>query len=68
MADVIQQTRNFFKEVWEELHKVHWTSRAQLWQSTRVVILGAFFLAMYLYAIDALSAKVLQGWLLGMRQ
>jgi preprotein translocase SecE subunit len=65
-ANVMQRTEQFFKEVWHELQKVNWTSWEQLKQSTRVVILGAALMAVYLGLADMLFSAILK-WFLEVR-
>jgi len=55
--------KQFFREVWQELNKVNWSSRQQLVQSTKVVILGAFVIAIYLGAVDFVFSAVLTWFL-----
>ncbi len=65
-TNIIQSSLQFLKEVWQELTKVNWTSREQLWQSTRVVIIGAVVMAIYLGLMDFASSMVLN-WFLELR-
>ena len=43
---------NFFEETKQELNKVTWPSRNELWQATIVVIVTTFILASFIGAID----------------
>ena len=43
---------NFFKETKQELNKVTWPSREELWQSTVVVIITTAILAAFIGAVD----------------
>jgi len=61
--NIAQRTVHFVRDVWDEMHKVNWTSRAQLWQTTKVVIIGTLLMAAYLYIADYLFAAVLTRFL-----
>jgi preprotein translocase SecE subunit len=65
-ANIVQRTEQFLQQVWQELTKVNWTSREQLKQSTRVVIVGAALMAVYLGLADVLFSAVLK-WFLDVR-
>jgi preprotein translocase subunit SecE len=58
--ETIQQSTQFFQEVWTELKKVHWPS----WQETRgatiVVILAVLLMSAYLGLVDFLLAQVVE--------
>ena len=62
----LKTTKRFFSEVWQELHKVTWSTREQLIQSTKVVILGAFITAAYLGAVDFIFSAILT-WFLDLK-
>lgn len=70
MADeqqnIAKRSQQFVKEVWEELLKVNWTTRAQLKQATKVVILSSAVLGIYLGAVDVVFSAVLK-WFLEMQ-
>jgi len=61
--NVAQRTGRFVRDVWDEMLKVNWTSRAQLWQTTKVVIVSTLVMAAYLYIVDYLFAAVLTRFL-----
>lgn len=63
---MLETSKQFFREVWQELHKVTWSTREQLIQSTKVVILGAFITAAYLGAVDFLFSAILT-WFLNIK-
>lgn len=42
----------FVRETKQELNKVTWPSRDELWQSTLVVIFTTFIMALYIGVID----------------
>ena len=55
-------TRTFFTEVRNEMRRVTWPSRREVYATTLVVILTSAFFGLYLWGIDlALSAAV--AWL-----
>jgi preprotein translocase subunit SecE len=64
--NIIQHTRRFLREVVEELKKVNWSTRAQITQSTKVVILSAFVMALYLGSVDFVFSAILK-WFLDLR-
>ena len=64
--NLIDSSKKFINEVWIELQKVNWTPRKQLIQATRVVIIGTFILAIYLFMADTAFSAVLQ-WFLKLR-
>ncbi len=43
---------NFFEETRQELNKVTWPSRVELWQATAVVIVTTFILAAFIGVCD----------------
>ena len=52
-------SRNFFSEVRNEMRRVTWPSRKEVYATTFVVLLTAAFFGLYLYGIDlALSAAM----------
>ena len=54
--------RTFFTEVRNEMRRVTWPSRKEVYATTFVVVLTAMFFGIYLYGIDlALSAAI--NWL-----
>jgi preprotein translocase subunit SecE len=55
-------TRTFFTEVRNEMRRVTWPSRKEVYATTFVVLLTATFFGLYLYGIDlALTAAL--NWL-----
>jgi preprotein translocase SecE subunit len=65
-TNIIEGTKQFINEVLMELKKVNWTPRKQLFQATRIVILGTFLLAIYLFLVDTTFSAVLK-WFLELR-
>ncbi len=43
---------NFFSETKQELNKVTWPSRSELWQATLVVIFSTFVMAAFIGTVD----------------
>ena len=43
---------NFFKETKQELNKVTWPARSELWQATLVVIVTTLMMAVFIGVID----------------
>ena len=55
-------SRNFFSEVRNEMRRVTWPSRKEVYATTFVVVITAMFFGVYLYGIDlALTAAL--NWL-----
>ena len=55
-------SRNFFTEVRNEMRRVTWPSRKEVYATTFVVLLTALFFGVYLYGIDLALSRGLQ-WL-----
>ena len=55
-------TRTFFTEVRNEMRRVTWPSRKEVYATTFVVLLTTLFFGLYLYGID-LALTALLGWL-----
>jgi len=51
---------NFIAETKQELHKVTWPSREELWQSTIVVIVTTFIVAAFIALVDAVLSVVMR--------
>ena len=56
------RSRRFLTEVRNELSRVTWPSRKEVYATTLVVILTSIFFGIYLYGID-LALNALMGWL-----
>jgi len=56
----MKRIKNFFAEVKEELAKVVWPSRNELWGSTGVVILTTLILAAFIGIVDFILSIVLR--------
>ena len=49
---MIAQFSNFIRETKQELNKVTWPSRNELWQATVVVITTTFIMALFIGVVD----------------
>ena len=56
------RSRRFLAEVRNELSRVTWPTRKEVYTTTLVVILTSIFFGIYLYGID-LALNALMGWL-----
>ncbi len=54
--------RRFLSEVRNELGRVTWPSRREVWATTFVVIVTSIFFGLYLWTVD-LSINSLIGWI-----
>ena len=54
--------RRFLSEVRNELTRVTWPSRREVWATTFVVIVTSIFFGLYLWTVD-LSINSLIGWI-----
>ncbi|HSL88518.1 MAG TPA: preprotein translocase subunit SecE [Ignavibacteriaceae bacterium] len=52
---------NFFQDVVKEMKKVTWPTKAELFESTKVVIVVCLVLATFTYVIDFLITQVFKG-------
>lgn len=52
---------NFFQDVVKEMKKVTWPTKAELFESTKVVIVVCLILATFTYVIDFLITQVFKG-------
>lgn len=56
-----EKIKNFFEDVVKEMKKVTWPTKAELMESTKIVIVVCIILAGFAYAIDMLISQVMQG-------
>ena len=56
------RSRRFLAEVRNELSRVTWPNRREVYATTFVVIVTSIFFGVYLYGID-LALNALMGWL-----
>jgi preprotein translocase subunit SecE len=57
--NIIQKTTNFLKEVRGELGKVTWSTREEVLGSTFVVITVTAILAIFIFVVDIILARLL---------
>ena len=55
-------TRSFFTEVRNEMRRVTWPSRKEVYATTLVVLLTAMFFGLYLWGVDLALERVVR-WL-----
>ena len=53
------RSRRFLTEVRNEMSRVTWPSRREVWATTLVVILTSIFFGVYLYGVDLLVSKIM---------
>ena len=58
------RSRRFLAEVRNEMSRVTWPSRKEVYATTFVVILTSIFFGVYLYGID-LAFSAIVGWIFG---
>ncbi|MCW8809568.1 MAG: preprotein translocase subunit SecE [Ignavibacteriaceae bacterium] len=51
----------FFEDVMKEMRKVTWPTKAELFESTKVVIVVCIILAGFTYVIDMIINQVIKG-------
>jgi preprotein translocase subunit SecE len=51
----------FFEDVLKEMRKVTWPTKAELFESTKVVIIVCIILAGFTYVIDMIINQVIKG-------
>ena len=56
-----EKIKIFFEDVVKEMKKVTWPTKAELIESTKIVIVVCIILAGFAYAIDMLISQVMQG-------
>lgn len=56
-----EKIKGFFEDVVKEMRKVTWPTRAELFESTKVVIVVCIILAGFAYIIDLVISQVMQG-------
>jgi preprotein translocase subunit SecE len=59
-------SRNFFTEVRNEMRRVTWPSRREVYATTLVVLLTALFFGLYLWGIDLALERIVR-WLYSAR-
>ena len=56
-----EKIKYFFEDVVKEMKKVTWPTKAELMESTKIVIVVCLILAGFAYVIDMLISQVMQG-------
>jgi len=56
-----ERARLFLSEVRNELKRVTWPSRKEVYATTIVVILVSIFFGLYLFALDQVLLRLIQG-------
>jgi preprotein translocase subunit SecE len=49
---IVERLNQFLQSVWAESKKVTWPTRAELRESTSVVIVATFIVMIYLFVVD----------------
>jgi preprotein translocase subunit SecE len=52
---------NFFDDVYKEMGKVTWPTQAELRESTMVVLVVCLLISAFVYVVDTIVSKALQG-------
>jgi len=56
-----EKIKIFFEDVVKEMKKVTWPTKAELFESTKIVIVVCIILAGFTYIIDMIINQVIQG-------
>jgi len=56
-----EKIKKFFEDVVKEMRKVTWPTKAELFESTKIVIVVCIILAGFTYGIDMLINQVMKG-------
>ena len=56
-----EKIKIFFEDVVKEMKKVTWPTKAELFESTKIVIVVCIILAAFTYVIDMIINQVIQG-------
>lgn len=56
-----EKIKKFFEDVMKEMRKVTWPTKAELLESTKIVIVVCLILAGFAYVIDMLISQVIKG-------
>ena len=56
-----EKIKVFFEDVVKEMRKVTWPTKAELFESTKIVIVVCIILAGFAYVIDMIINQVMQG-------
>ena len=58
--DIVPRSMTFLQEVWAELKKVHWPTRAETYAATAVVLAVVAFVGLYLGSVDFVISQLIQ--------
>ena len=58
-VEIVQEKLSFFAELKQEIKKISWPSKAEIGQSTKIVIASTFFLGFSVYIVDLFVKGVL---------
>jgi len=58
--EIVPRSVTFLQEVWAELKKVHWPSRAETYAATVVVVAVVVIVALFLGGVDLIVAQLIQ--------
>jgi len=56
-----EKIKNFFEDIVKEMKKVTWPTKAELFESTKIVIVVCIILAGFTYIIDMIINQAIQG-------
>ena len=56
-----EKIKSFFEDVVKEMKKVTWPTKAELFESTKIVIVVCIILAGFAYIIDMFISQVMKG-------
>lgn len=57
---MIQKITKYFREVGQELSKVSWPTREELYGSVGVVVVVCLVLSAFIFSVDAMLGRMLQ--------
>jgi len=57
---MIGKIAGFIRETRQELNKVTWPSKSELWQSTAVVIVTTFIMAIFIGSVDFFLSMIIR--------
>jgi preprotein translocase subunit SecE len=58
--EIVPRSVTFLQEVWAELKKVHWPSRAETYAATVVVVAVVAIVALFLGGVDLIVSQLIQ--------
>jgi preprotein translocase subunit SecE len=58
-VEVVQEKLNFIESMKQEVKKISWPSKSEIFQSTKIVIGSTFFLGFSVYIVDLFVKGVL---------